>query len=87
MRIAFLVVVCFALGACVTPTSKMASFIGKDKNELHQKWGSPETIRKDGAGGEIWTYEVIDATQPRPKLRTFYIDGNGKVYKWEWRGL
>jgi hypothetical protein len=87
MRYIIVAAACLVMTACVIPSSQMASFMGKDKEELHKKWGSPETIRPDGAGGQIWTYEVIDATQPRAKLRVFYIDKDGKIYKWSWRGL
>ena len=77
----------------------MNSWVGKHKRDLIAEWGSPTSTDNDSEGGEILTYkEVIDNVHSYTivyreenrysiKLRTFFVNNNGRIYKVSWRGL
>jgi len=84
-------------------TEIMASWIGKHQSELIAEWGPPNKIMPDGKGGTVLDYSYYKDlgeniyinrrgygyTSPRgyTAKRYFYVDSNGIIYNFKWKGL
>ena len=79
----------------------MASWEGHHYSDLIESWGPPTQIIDDGEGGEIVCYESTRSvtsgsigrygaysgnTTSYNTYRMFWIDDDGNIYKWSWRG-
>lgn len=84
-------------------TEIMASWVGHHQSELIASWGPPNRIMPDGKGGTVLDYShykdlgqrgYIDRrgniyTYPRgyQATRLFYVDSDGIIYNFKWKGL
>jgi len=64
------------------------SWVGADRATVRAKWGEPQVITPDKAGGEVWTYLQTDTgvVNGQPWSTTtstsFTFNGEGRVVSW-----
>lgn len=73
-------------------SKNMDSWVGTHQSELIRKVGPPERTASDGAGGVVLIYErqralSTDGSPTKPAMRMFYVNPDGIIYHWRWRGL
>lgn len=69
----------------------MKSWIGHHTSKLIQQWGAPTRVAPDGLGGEILVYEFRTDLRmfnlpPITRVRQFYSDSHGTIYRWRVHG-
>ncbi|SRR6266508_5471973 len=96
----FLILPLVTLGGCASVDSMMASWMGHHQSELIASWGPPQRTASDGAGGTVLIYleyrsqvgrtgSVLGALTAGGSVaeRMFYVNADGIIYRWRWRGL
>ncbi len=99
---AVLAFVVFATG-CASIDKTMQSWVGSTEGDLIAAWGPPQGVYSDGRGGKILAYYGHVAvsvpgyvygnyyTAPHDggwdQQRMFYINKDGVIYSWRWKGL
>lgn len=91
---AIILAVAIVLCACSTThnsqktTNAMNSWINHPETELLEKWGAPTQTVSNGANGKILVYDkkalqylVVD-NREYTKSYQFYVNSEGKIYKW-----
>lgn len=70
--------------SCTSEREVMDSWLGSTKHELILKFGLPDQSGSDGNGGEVvvYTASYFYGSNVWYKNRAFYLNSNGKVYRW-----
>lgn len=98
-RTAVVALLVLLLAGCASTTNKlMVSWVGHTAAELVQSWGAPASVVPDGKGGQVyvWRWYVDLGTNYNYgyahsngwwRVREFYVNPEGVIYSWRWRGL
>lgn len=76
---------------------RMDTWIGHSRAEVIDGWGKPSSVLDDGEGGEILVYRYTRRVYTGTplyggglilikKIRRFYVNGDGIVYTWSYKG-
>ena len=81
----------------------MNSFLGHPQSDLIARWGPPSRTVSDDDGGSILIYEVTEPNSKKvytapgsglrynipvtSRSRIFYVNQQGIVSRWSWKGL
>lgn len=74
------------LNDSLTPNAAMASWQGRNWNDLVASWGPPARVMDDGSGGRILTYEIKCSNPGVRLLRMFWANRDNVIYRWSWHG-
>ena len=85
------------LGGCATTNydAIMASWQGSHYNEVIAAWGPPTQVLEDPPGQSMTWASTRTVYVPVGQLvvarnlastRTFWVDADGIIYRWAWRG-
>lgn len=65
----------------------MAARVGTHYSELIESCGPPTRVIDDGRGGRIVCYERESANKGDTVYRMYWINDEGYIVKYSWRGL
>ena len=96
-RLALLFPLIFVLNCASSVEKTMSSWVDAPVSALVDSWGAPASVVPDGKGGQIYVYrQYVDAgTVYGPtyafhsgwwRVREFYVDKKGYIYKYRWSG-